>query len=144
MWGFNPSLSMFVNLLNSSNHLNYTMNFLPKWLLYLLIATLARSHQNDFPSWEQLGVSFVKNLNSLLISHVGIFKILFLSLEFLQDQVLMFLQELKKRGKAFHVLLISCVMSLQALSLAVSQVVFQKSISYTVYLSHRGNCFQLV
>lgn len=48
--GLNPSLSMFVNPLNSSNHLNYTINFLPKWLLYLLIATLARSHQNDFPS----------------------------------------------------------------------------------------------
>lgn len=71
LWGFKPSLSMFVTcwiFLTSSIIL---------WISKVVISadfySLARSHQNDFPSWKQLGMSFAENLNCLLISHVGIY-----------------------------------------------------------------------
>lgn len=49
---------------------------------------------------------------------------------------------IKQKGENLQsTTLISHVMSLQALFLTMSHVVFQKSISYTAYLSQRGNSF---
>nr|KAF6302539.1 hypothetical protein mPipKuh1_009294 [Pipistrellus kuhlii] len=67
----------------------------------------------------------------------------FLNLKSLQDQVgCYFRNKTKGEGGTFQLLLcVSCVRSFPALLLTLSQAVFQKSISWTAHLSHRGNCF---
>lgn len=75
LWGFKPKLSMFVTcwiLLTSSVILQTSKVFISADFY-----SLARSHQNDFPSWEQLGTSFVEILNWLLSLMLIIFKIVF-------------------------------------------------------------------
>lgn len=115
------------------------------WISKVVISadfySLARSHQNDSPSWEQLGTSFVENLNWLLISHVGInLKFLLWILNFLKIRYWCSFRNKTKGGKSskrYSELPVWCP-SKHCFWPCLMWYSRRASV-YTAYLSHRGN-----